>query len=58
MPQWAIFCIKMAIKVTKGQISDGTISQNTYHEEYYYFCGKCYRFMYNNVNFGAMLPDS
>jgi len=27
----------MAIKVTKGQISDGTISKNTCHVEYYLF---------------------
>ena len=29
----------MAIKVTKGQISDGTVSKNTCHKEYY-LCGK------------------
>ena len=27
----------MAIKVTKGQISDGTMLQNTCHEEYYLY---------------------
>jgi len=34
----------MAIKVTKGQISDGTISKNTFHMEYY-LCGKFQSFM-------------
>ena len=29
----------MAVKVTKGQLSDGTISKNACHEEYY-LCGK------------------
>ena len=37
-------CIKMAIKVTKGQISNGTISQNTCLEKYY-LCEKFDRFM-------------
>ena len=30
-----IFCTKMAVKVTKGQISNGTISKNTCIYEYY-----------------------
>ena len=30
------FCTKMAVKVTKGQLSDGTISKNTCIEDYYY----------------------
>ena len=34
----------MAVKVTKGQISDGTISENTYIEDYY-LCGKFHGFM-------------
>ena len=34
----------MATKVTKGQISDGTISKNTCFEEYY-LCGKFHGFM-------------
>ena len=34
----------MAVKVTKGQISDGTISKNTCIEEYY-LCGKFHGFM-------------
>ena len=34
----------MAVKVTKGQISDGTISKNTCIEEYY-LCGKFSGFM-------------
>jgi len=34
----------MAIMVTKGQINDGTMSQNTRHEQYY-LCGKFRRFM-------------
>ena len=35
---------KMAIKVTKGQISDATISKNTCHVDYY-LCGKFHSFM-------------
>jgi len=38
------FVQKMAIKVTKGQISNGTISQKTYFEKYY-LRGKFDRFM-------------
>ena len=34
----------MAIKVTIGQVCDGTISKNTCHEEYY-LCGKFHAFM-------------
>ena len=34
----------MAVKVTKGQISDGTISENTCIEDYY-LCGKFHGFM-------------
>ena len=34
----------MAVKVTKGQISHGTISKNTCIEEYY-LCGKFHGFM-------------
>ena len=34
----------MAVKVTKGQLSNGTISKITCHEEYY-LCGKFHSFM-------------
>ena len=34
----------MAVKVTKGQLSDGTISKNACHEEYY-LCGQFHGFM-------------
>ena len=34
----------MAVKATKGQLSDGTISKITCHEEYY-LCGKFRGFM-------------
>ena len=34
----------MAIQVTKGQLSDDTISKNACHEEYY-LCGKFHGFM-------------
>jgi len=34
----------MAVKVTKGQICDGTISKNTCYQEYY-LCGKFHDFM-------------
>ena len=34
----------MAVKVTKGQLSDGTISKNACIEEYY-LCGKFHGFM-------------
>ena len=34
----------MAVKVTKGQLSNGTISKITYHGEYY-LCGKFHGFM-------------
>ena len=35
---------KIAVKVTKGQLSNGTISKNSCHEEYY-LCGKFHGFM-------------
>ena len=34
----------MAVKVTKSQLSDGTIPKNECHEEYY-LCGKFHVFM-------------
>ena len=42
----------MAIKVTKGQISNGTTSKNTCIEEYY-LCGKFHGFMKNCTIFGC-----
>ena len=39
-----MFCTKMAVKVTIGQISDGPISKNTCIEEYY-LCEKFHGFM-------------
>ena len=53
-----VFCTKMVIKVTKGQISNGTISQNMCHEEYY-LCGKFHSFMKECIKLsilGAMPP--
>ena len=35
-----IFKLKMAVKVTKGQIWNGTISKNWCHQEYYYLSKK------------------
>ena len=40
----------MAIKATKGQLSDGTISKNTCVKEYY-LSGKFHGFMHNIANF-------
>jgi len=42
--KWSIFCIKVVVKVTKVQISNGTISQNTCHLNYYW-CGKFHSYM-------------
>jgi len=44
----------MAIKVTKGQICDGTISKNKCHQGYY-LCEKFhyYEKVHNFVNFGG-----
>ena len=39
---------KMAIKVTKGQICNGTISKKLCHGEYY-LCGKFHAFIYEKV---------
>ena len=51
-----ILYAKMAVKVTKGQICNGTISEIRYHKEYY-LCGKfhnCFTKGTKCLIFGAM----
>jgi len=37
--KWSIFCIEVAVNVTKGQISDGTMLKNICCKKHY-LCGK------------------
>ena len=46
------FWHKMAVKVTTGQVSNGTISQNACIEEYYLY-GKFHGFMKSAQSFGC-----